>query len=66
MLALSAGSMNDPPPRNDEGHMVMEASVIAKHVVGGGVPPEAIICDWQSWDTVGNAFFTRQVGLWLK
>lgn len=61
ILALSAGSMNAPSPRNFKGHVVFESSLIAEHLVRNGVPPEAIICDWATWDTVGNAWFTRLV-----
>lgn len=61
VLALSAGSMNAPSPRNSQGHVLFESTLIAEHLVNNGVPPEAIICDWASWDTVGNAWFTRLV-----
>ena len=53
--------MNAPSPRNFKGHVVFESSLIAEHLVRNGVPPEAIICDWATWDTVGNAWFTRLV-----
>jgi uncharacterized SAM-binding protein YcdF (DUF218 family) len=44
-----------------QGHIVFESSVVASHLVAAGVPEQSIICDWSTWDTVGNAVFTRQV-----
>ena len=51
----------DVSAANLSGSIVFESSRIAQHLMENGVPMDAIICDFMSWDTVGNAYFTRLV-----
>lgn len=44
-----------------QGHIVFDSPVVASHLAAAGVPEHSIVCDWSTWDTVGNAVFTRQV-----
>jgi len=61
ILALSAGSMNAPSAEQPDGSIIFESARIMQYLVEAGIPPESIICDFASWDTVGNAWFTRMV-----
>ena len=61
ILALSAGSMNAPSAEQPDGSIIFESARIMQYLVEAGIPPESVICDFASWDTVGNAWFTRMV-----
>lgn len=61
VLALSAGSMNAPSARDKHGNVMFESTAIAEHLMLGGVPPQSIICDFLSWDTVANGWVSRMV-----
>jgi hypothetical protein len=62
-VALSLGTMNRPTVKDPvTGHMSIESSLISRRLIThGGVPMENIVADAFSWDTVSNAWVSRQV-----
>jgi uncharacterized SAM-binding protein YcdF (DUF218 family) len=59
IIALSAGTVHKPPPLDSEGFPVFESRLGADYLIRKGVDPEFILCETASYDTIGNAFFSR-------
>jgi uncharacterized SAM-binding protein YcdF (DUF218 family) len=60
-IPLSAGTPHLPPPLDGNGYPIFEAIPAAKYLHERGVPRECILPEVCSYDTIGNAFFTRTV-----
>mmetsp|Transcript_17083 Transcript_17083/g.37038 ORF Transcript_17083/g.37038 Transcript_17083/m.37038 type:complete len:175 (-) Transcript_17083:365-889(-) len=53
--------MNGAPPRYaDTQHIIFESSAMASALLSGGIPEEQIFTEIASWDTVLNAWFSRE------
>jgi uncharacterized SAM-binding protein YcdF (DUF218 family) len=63
IVTLSAGTTHRPPPRDANGYPIFESIAAARYLIAAGVPPDRILAETHSWDTVGNAFFSRVVHL---
>jgi hypothetical protein len=61
MMPLSAGTVHRPPPLDQWGFPIVEASAGAAYLIERGVRPERILREASSLDTIGNAFFTRMI-----
>lgn len=61
IICLSAGTVHKPPPTGPDGFPVTEAAASAAYLVGNGVPPRCVWQEGTSYDTIGNAFFSRVV-----
>lgn len=59
LLALSAGTVHKPPPRNNNGYPIFESQVAARYLLRQGIPEQAILTERSSYDTIGNAYFSR-------
>ncbi len=59
MIPLSAGTVHKPLPRDTQGLTVFEAVVGATYLIENGIPKEKILPETSSYDTIGNAFFSR-------
>ena len=59
-LALSAGSLNAPSGRLDDGRVRFECQSMIEQLVTLGVSRVRIFGDFSSWDTVANALVARQ------
>lgn len=59
VYCTSAGSMNAPQPRGNDGHVIFESTLIAQMLVREGVLTHDIVCDFMPWDTIGNAWSVR-------
>ena len=59
IIALSAGTTHKPPPLDKEGFPVFECRVGAEYLIKKGVNPHCILCENVSYDTIGNAYFSR-------
>lgn len=54
--------MNAPSPRKPDGHILLESAAIHNYLAETHkIDPGLVVCDYQSWDTVGNAVFARTV-----
>jgi uncharacterized SAM-binding protein YcdF (DUF218 family) len=61
LVALSAGTTHRPPPSDNNGFPIFESVAGARYLMDAGIPPEQILTETQSYDTIGNAFFSRVV-----
>ncbi len=61
LIYLSAGTVHKPPPLRDDGFPIIEAMVGARYLIEHGVPAEYVLPEACSYDTIGNAFFSRVV-----
>jgi hypothetical protein len=60
-VALSAGTTYRPPPLDRTGFPIYESAAGARYLLAAGVPRNRILVETQSWDTIGNAFFSRVI-----
>ncbi|NPV75511.1 MAG: YdcF family protein [Anaerolineae bacterium] len=58
-IVLSAGTVHKPPPLDAEGFPVFEARAAAAYLLSKGVEPGSILLETCSYDTIGNAYFSR-------
>jgi hypothetical protein len=58
LIALSAGTPHRPPPLDDGGYPIFEAHAGARYLLERGVPPQRILTETASYDTIGNAYFS--------
>ncbi len=61
IVTLSAGSPHRPPPLTARGFPIFESVAAAKYLIQCGVPRDRILTETISYDTIGNAFFSRVV-----
>lgn len=61
LLTLSAGTVHKPPPRDEEGFPIFEAHAAAKYLAEHGVSDGQILTECSSYDTIGNAYFSRVI-----
>jgi hypothetical protein len=60
-ITLSRGTVHKAPPRNNEGFPIDESVASAVYLLKLGVPKELILTETVSFDTIGNAFFSRVI-----
>lgn len=58
-IVLSAGTVHKPPPLDAEGFPVFEARAAATYLLAKEVEPGRILLEASSYDTIGNAYFSR-------
>jgi len=56
---LSGGTVHKPPPIDDRGYPVFESHKAAEYLVGSGLNPGQILTEICSYDTIGNAYYSR-------
>jgi hypothetical protein len=61
LIALSAGTPHRPPPLDPRGFPISEARAGAAYLLGRGVDPARVLLEESSYDTVGNAYFSRLI-----
>jgi hypothetical protein len=61
IIALSGGTTHKPPPLDTEGFPVFESFVGADYLMRKGVEARLILCETASYDTIGNAYFSRVI-----
>ena len=59
ILCLSAGTAHCPQLLDARGSVVFEATASAAVIIGEGVPAEDVFVETTSFDTIGNAFYSR-------
>ncbi|MFO8035107.1 MAG: YdcF family protein [Anaerolineales bacterium] len=60
-LLLSGGTVHKPPPLNGDGFPLFESRVAAAYLMDKGIPAQRILTEISSYDTIGNAFFSRML-----
>jgi len=61
IITLSAGTTHRPPPLDPNGFPIFESVASAAYLIAHGVPAEKILTETCSYDTIGNAFFSRVI-----
>jgi uncharacterized SAM-binding protein YcdF (DUF218 family) len=59
LVPLSAGTPHRPPPLDEQGFPIFEAAAGARYLLEHGVPAEKILVEACSYDSIGNAYFSR-------
>ncbi|MCD4779939.1 MAG: YdcF family protein [Candidatus Omnitrophica bacterium] len=59
IIPLSAGTPHKPPPKDQWGYPVLESVAAARYLIKKNIDPNNILVETSSFDTVGNAFFSR-------
>lgn len=59
VLPLSAGTVHHPPPLDGLGYPIIESVAGGEYLARHGIPVERIIPETCSYDTIGNAYFSR-------
>ena len=60
-IPLSAGTPHVPPALDARGYPIFEAIPAAQYLHERGIPQRQILAEVFSYDTIGNAYFTRTV-----
>ena len=61
IVALSAGTTHRPPRLDAHGFPIFESAAAARYLIAAGVPADRILTETASYDTIGNAFFSRVI-----
>ena len=56
---LSGGTVHKPPPLDQSGFPLYESKVLAGELITRGVSADRILTEICSYDTIGNAYFSR-------
>jgi len=59
IACLSGGTVHKPPPVNDAGYPIYESRAAAEYLINNGLKPEKVLTEICSYDTIGNAYFSR-------
>jgi len=59
LIALSAGTPHRPPPLDPSGFPILEARAAADYLAARVADPHRILIEAASYDTIGNAYFSR-------
>lgn len=59
IVCLSAGTTHRPPPIDADGFPILESFAGARYLMSKGIPVERIQVEATSYDTVGNAYFSK-------
>ncbi|MFO7945042.1 MAG: YdcF family protein [Anaerolineales bacterium] len=60
-MLLSGGTVHKPPPVDDNGFPLYESHVAADYLLQKGIPHDQILTEISSYDTIGNAYFSRVI-----
>lgn len=61
VITLSAGTTHKPPPLDEKGFPILESVAAAKYLLQKGISAQRILTETSSYDTIGNAFFSRVI-----
>jgi hypothetical protein len=61
VITLSAGTTHRPPPLDGNGFPIFESVAAAEYLIERGLPADRILTETHSYDTIGNAYFSRVI-----
>lgn len=61
VITLSAGTTHKPTPLDRKGAPIFESVAAANYLVKHGLPTSQILTETSSYDTIGNAFFSKVI-----
>ena len=59
LVCLSAATTHRPTPMDADGFPIFEAVAGARYLFTRGVPADRLYIEAASWDTIGNAYFSK-------
>lgn len=59
LITTSRATTHLPPPLDGSGRPIDEGTALAEYLLREGIEPERILAENASFDTIGNAYFTR-------
>jgi len=59
VVCLSGGTVHKPPPLDENGYPVFESRAAANYLIEHGCDPDRLLTEISSYDTIGNAYFSR-------
>lgn len=59
LIPLSAGTPHKPPPLDSEGYPILESVAGARYLLEHGIDARKVLVETCSFDTIGNAYFSR-------
>ena len=60
-ICLSGGTAHRPLPRAQDGSPIFESVAGARYLIERGIDPQRIFFETASFDTLGNAYFSRAI-----
>ncbi len=60
-ITLSAGTVHKRSPLDEHGSPIFESIAAARYLMRHGIHPDAILTETCSYDTIGNAYFSRVI-----
>jgi uncharacterized SAM-binding protein YcdF (DUF218 family) len=60
-ITLSRGTFHKAPPRDKDGFPIDESLAGARYLIARGVPKDRVLFETTSFDTIGNALFSRLI-----
>ena len=61
IITLSAGTVHRPPPLDQNGFPIFESIAGGRYLINHGINPKTVLAETCSYDTVGNAYFSRVI-----
>jgi uncharacterized SAM-binding protein YcdF (DUF218 family) len=61
VIALSAGTTHKPLPTDKKGYPIFESEAAARYLIKKGIDSQNIMTETASYDTIGNAYFSRMI-----
>ena len=61
LVPLSGGTTHRPPPLDENGFPIFESVAAARYLIDRGFPAQRILTEIASYDTIGNAYFSRVI-----
>lgn len=61
IITLSGGTVHRPPPLDQGGFPIFESVAGAGYLIKKGIKPDRVFVEINSYDTIGNAFFSRVI-----
>jgi hypothetical protein len=59
IVSLSAWTAHRPAILDSRGNFQFESTAGARYLIDRGIPPDRVYCETTSYDTIGNAYFSR-------
>lgn len=59
VIVTSGGSYHNPNPLDNNGFTIHECDTLCEYLINNGIPSEIIFKEWTSYDTIGNAYFSK-------
>lgn len=57
IIILGGGTYHKPPKLDSNNYVIHESTTYANYLINKGIPPDKIIREWASYDTIANGYF---------